>query len=1614
MFRLLPFLPEDAGLSAQSSGRQPPLPSEEAPPTLFTSLADEEVDIFVTGSWEAQLSAGFALTWNSLSPVMQTTSIPEINSGVRFQQLPDIIISVWLKERWFFDMSILEGYELNSIVAGYQGREDELVREVRVGNIDIGSFDSPFFPLPAAGIDSLGAWAYLSPEKSEHRTALRYDPAQLQSVTFRGMNEVKEELFDPAAHVPDRVFVLPDADVENLVLYLEDDGNFRVADASDAVVDPENGIVYLLAPPSGRVAVYYEVGGTPVGDPSLGIGALPGLIGDEVPDPGLPAEDFSFSEPDYAGVVFSELAITIAGNPSLLLHRPGRWSPFLHRGVYELASAPGAERELFASLVGGDGDGAEERRYPLLADSLPHEASGLSRMVFITPEEARFDEIRSIKRRFPLAEAALDAGSDINVYGPGAGISGAAPPWKLQIEHLSPVSSFSLEEGVLEGSVSVSRNGRDEYRFSIDYETGELQPLFPVRPDDLIEVRYRTRSGGDRGDLIFASRNDFYPTDRLSVGLDAGVRWNLARQSYTTAADQAPGILAAGARFAYLNDDSETGTFSAGLEAGLSLKNPDTTGIFRLLGMNDGGLRVPITSGSLYPAASDDVNPDPDDFPETLRGTLYYHDYHLYPAVDSPALQRYDWNVPSDQRYPYNTPGEENRIGPMVAATGSETEGDAIVFTYDDLAAGQWVGGRVPLSQTGKPLDLSSAGRIDLLIKPEYDISSLEIYLRVGDLIEDLDGDGVPDEESGPLAPGFSFNPLPDRIAHPVGRGNDVTDSEDLNGDGRLTWQTDGEDSALVWVSGDLADPATGFDPASAAWQRVSIDLSPSEREQLRSVTAFDIMIKNSTLSTRNGGTVLVADPIFVGTQFVGEMDAPDSLVISEALESRSGEPEADVTLIEAFPDQAGLFSDGNTQRTALFTWDAAGTWSASTTTAAASLGDYRSLAFFMRTPATSTPDQVTVSLTSPDGRGVEASFEPIASDAWILYTINLDSKTIDSSGGTPGTPVVTVTDRDALVSYFSISAVCPTADGELWLDEVHLSNPLLSLASSLSSSVSYDRKGSYLRAGSTVILSDFGFSARAKWDGAYGTGTGDTAGHSIAAFSELSSGLFGGSFSGDFAFTASDALFLPAFSGGYRMPFFDGRLAAEQRYGEQHDIDRVGFNHSLKIIFQPWPEKNRPSLTLSNSLSHPDSSLNQSWEAGILIGSEGGEEPAEVSLKASQSLRGTAEEDADTLEERMSRSGRGIILPQMDRVSLRTSSLDLKASFPLAPGSLLLQTRNGTSSSSTESSRLDARHNAGAAWSLPFGKGSSALITLSHDISAKIPTEDISIPPSSPLHAFGTDTADFASAIGPVYHALLSNPPDAYSDGPFGDKTADLLSGSYTPTLKLSLSRSPGSNLRDLFLPYKADLSRAVTWEKSFEEEGKSGKTSIGWSASAFNLFGRLGRYPIFSWYRTEEIASSAQLVILDSGETDLSHLFLYDLMFSERRSLRSENDLVLSGSDSGSLEKFDDTLRFTLRSRGRELPAFPLPPLLRSGEAPQLIHDSSLSAGFLIDREEDEKSLTITAGHESSVKLPGKGEINGYINGIYRRQAFASESSSIIYYTIGFEAGVGFKLTF
>ena len=91
----------------------------------------------------------------------------------------------------------------------------------------------------------------------------------------------------------------------------------------------KEGTLALNEPPPGRVAVYYTVGGVPVGDASLGREALCGTTGGLL-DPEAPAEDFDWGT-NYLGMDMSRLRIDLesrrpSSSPSLQVLPPPRLS----------------------------------------------------------------------------------------------------------------------------------------------------------------------------------------------------------------------------------------------------------------------------------------------------------------------------------------------------------------------------------------------------------------------------------------------------------------------------------------------------------------------------------------------------------------------------------------------------------------------------------------------------------------------------------------------------------------------------------------------------------------------------------------------------------------------------------------------------------------------------------------------------------------------------------------------------------------------------------------------------------------------------------------------------------------------------------------------------------------------------------------------------------------------------------------------------------------------------------------------------------------------------------------------------------------------------------------
>ncbi|MFP4179761.1 MAG: hypothetical protein ACLFSA_06860, partial [Spirochaetaceae bacterium] len=789
-FSVFLFLPVLSGFAQEDSENDggPLLPEEEAPSSLLnTQLGDADVDLFLEGTWTSSFSGGFGWSRDNRSSETRFSTFPDMTDGLSFSQIPELTLSLWVMDRFFFETKISEEEKLETFLFGYNGKEGELLQQVRAGNTDLGHGSFGFLSLPEASKDSFGAYGLLQSESTEHHGALRFDPAGKETVHYRGYNIIEEQRLDPAEMVEGRFFILPDDNIDSITVYIEDgegsvegtypDGDvnggessssFRILKDDEVTISRAEGLVFLSEPARGKVAVYYEKDGKAVGDPNLGSDALCGtktVAGAETLDLEGEKIDFNWEDiaaeiNDYLGQDLTDRKISLSDagqeRDGLILYRPGQWSPFELRSVYDLGEAVEGDDG------GGSGDASERTPLRLVpkggvdGDTLPYTSfeEGLAR---ITGD----GDIRSHESRYPLL---IHLEDEEILYGPYRPDSPLPVGKELLYEEKSPVGSFSLGSDVLEGSIEIVRNGVPEHRYSFNPDTGEIHFFVPVSHSERIDISYRAAgSGFTEGELIAVSANSIDFSDNLAGDLNLGLRWNVTDASYTEERNQARGSVLATAGTSWEGEN-----FRFSLDGGVSIESPDTTGLRRFLGMDGGGVPVAFTLETLYPGAPGITLPlfgAPDDkytlnHSEADRGKLLYKEMYSRSFTGDYSLQRYSWDPPPDQVYDY---GE--RVGPYPAATGSETEGDAMVMEYQ-LEAGQWAGGLVPLVNGEDPLDLSRMEAITFKMKhiggrdsgssstPDGDV---DIYVIFGRLPEDLDDDGKLDEESSRYSDGFPF-----------------------------------------------------------------------------------------------------------------------------------------------------------------------------------------------------------------------------------------------------------------------------------------------------------------------------------------------------------------------------------------------------------------------------------------------------------------------------------------------------------------------------------------------------------------------------------------------------------------------------------------------------------------------------------------------------------------------------------------------------------------------------------------------------------------------------------------------------------------------------------------
>ena len=880
-----------------------PFTADRSQPALFSLDRDDaEVDLFVLGNWIATSRISTGIAFHPEDQGGKRVTFPYLYPGfesVLFDQTVDLTLSLWLYERYFFETTFEQTGFGNALALGYLGRPGETVQEVIVGNTQVTMSQYPYLytgsadgrlaatPLPALK-------ARVQGRASEHELLLQIENTSLQQVQIVGGGRANNARIPVSRYLRGRGFILPDGNIDpDVTVLIEDRGGsvlsadgsrrFRVAGTAEVVIDREDGLLRLKddPPADAIVAVHYEVGGTPVGDASLGRNALVRLDADRTPTDLL--ENFDFGR-------FGDSRLDLAdGRAALVLWRQGEFSRFEAANLYQVPtdarSAVDAGRAAIRLVRSGS---TQESRLDITLSALDN-GGVLQLRTGAGPRTRDF--------QYPLATAgAIEA----TIYGPIADSRARAAGLELLLEYVTKTEKddIVLDGDIVPGTLQVTADGVAVNGVAL--EAGSNRVLLPrsARNAGVIDVSYRVYDPTGGRDVVAQVGNRWHVDDRFQLTAAAGTRWTLRESEFSQSAGQHPGLVVTSLGATYASE-----RFDIDTSLGLRLRNPDTSGLLRLFDGEDSALAFAATPTTVFPSAPGARA----GVSAASRVVPRYRDYYSSSFAAGTALGLYTQDVA------VNATGNGTAMGPYLARSAdSGFSGNVAVLEWDALAAGEWVNAEIRVGQD--PIDLSGSDSVRFTYRVlDVNASDLRFSLEAGTLDEDIDQDRSADLGASPVDPAFAFT-LSDgfRLAGIQAPNLTRAHREDQAGDGVLAGEAN---PALI-----IDDEA----PVGGRWVTKTIDLTAEMRSALASTNAVRLTVKAPSGAT--AGRALLGKVEFRRDSLPVVVTAGSGAVGSY---SRIDSPAAPVlggtALVDRFPAVAGVLNR-STNRVTELTWPATAT----------------------------------------------------------------------------------------------------------------------------------------------------------------------------------------------------------------------------------------------------------------------------------------------------------------------------------------------------------------------------------------------------------------------------------------------------------------------------------------------------------------------------------------------------------------------------------------------------------------------------------------------------------------------------------------------------------------
>ncbi len=576
-----------AGSIVFDAAKLPDFKGDKAVSLFDYAFGDNQVEFLAQGYWQSTVTGSAAYSFGFGTNPGFSLSTPV------FAQKVDLSLWFMLNKHWYFEASFADHFKRNTVAAGYVG--DGVVKAVRVSNRGIAfpsiySVDDVSRGIGGGENQAPGIFAHFSGDRWQAHVVARYDMLKSEEKTWYGKNAVSTNNIPLSRFMTGLQFVLPSPEAVSAVkdVYVEStSGSYR--DANGRTYKKLAASQYLLLPHSYTVLLSKDAGssrqneGLPavaIAFSSLGADAVAASADQMVKDVkdwfkegGVDVEQYFFDVRTDAAS--SQFVGAINGERMLFVQHPGGFSPFTASYRYDAGVTAATDAAIasqyaetnsreFGVLLGNDELNFVVKDFFALdhtyADVYLSDLSG--------------SDLRNPRLRYPLAE------KDAAVY---LGYS-QKTDLILKVRSYTAVSRFDIGTDAVPGTVRVYKNGILDGGAQYDSQSGSITLSTAVAASDHIYATwYKDSEAADSGAFAGAAGFEYHPTEKLSADLSTAARWTYAGgRKFADAQYAAPGYAALASRVKYSGAEV---TLSNTMAA--SVETTNTTGIYRILGMND-------------------------------------------------------------------------------------------------------------------------------------------------------------------------------------------------------------------------------------------------------------------------------------------------------------------------------------------------------------------------------------------------------------------------------------------------------------------------------------------------------------------------------------------------------------------------------------------------------------------------------------------------------------------------------------------------------------------------------------------------------------------------------------------------------------------------------------------------------------------------------------------------------------------------------------------------------------------------------------------------------------------------------------------------------------------